>query len=245
MCVKSDTENNVLLVAAALVSQFTRAHVKALLDHAATVISCLIHSCNKILHTEITFRYAKINLKRKLLAHAGLLDSPQSSWIRETHSIWNKIVVVTTIPAIPLHHWHMWTGWPMARYIFCYATDGCAQFMLHFMCGMSVPVARSNCEQAGLPCVGGWVTASWLVFLASADGAAAKRLAVAVCAPHKPCRCKGTCDWLACQRSASLYAVASTAWPNGHWNCRGHCWFTNACYNVEGSHKFKKLKYLS
>jgi hypothetical protein len=38
----------------------------------------------------------------------------------------------------------------------------------------------SDCEPAGLPCVGGQVTANRPVFLALADDFAARRLAVAV-----------------------------------------------------------------
>jgi hypothetical protein len=64
-----------------------------------------------------------------------------------------------------------------------------------------------DCEPAGLLCVGGRATASRSVFLASADGVAAGRLAIAVCASRKLSRCKRSCDSLACRRSASLYII--------------------------------------
>jgi hypothetical protein len=66
-----------------------------------------------------------------------------------------------------------------------------------------------NCEPAGLPCIGGRVTVSQSVFLPSADGVAIRRLAVIVCTPYKLSRCKRSCDWLACQRSTSLYSVTA------------------------------------
>jgi hypothetical protein len=49
-------------------------------------------------------------------------------------------------------------------------------------------------EPAALPSVGVRVTVSRPVFLASADGVAARRLAVAVCAPDKLSPRKRTCD---------------------------------------------------
>jgi hypothetical protein len=45
-----------------------------------------------------------------------------------------------------------------------------------------------------LPCVGSRLTANRPVFLASADGVAARRLAVVVCTPDKLSRSKRSCD---------------------------------------------------
>jgi hypothetical protein len=72
-----------------------------------------------------------------------------------------------------------------------------------------------DCEPASLLCVGGWVTASWLIFLALADGVAAGRLAIVVCALHKLSWCKRSCNSLACQRPASLYVI--TRWRPTQW----------------------------
>jgi hypothetical protein len=46
----------------------------------------------------------------------------------------------------------------------------------------------------GFPCVGGRVTASQSVFLASADDVAASRLVAGVCTPAKLSRYKRSCE---------------------------------------------------
>jgi hypothetical protein len=71
-----------------------------------------------------------------------------------------------------------------------------------------VTVSRpGDCKLAGPPSVCSQVTASRLVFLASADGVGPRRLTVAVCTPDKLSQCKHSCDSLACRRSASVYVV--------------------------------------
>jgi hypothetical protein len=65
-----------------------------------------------------------------------------------------------------------------------------------------------------------------------ADDDAGKRH-VAVCAPDELCRRKSSSDWLACQRYASLFAVASNTPSNGLWCCSCLCWLAGI---VVGSH---------
>jgi hypothetical protein len=65
--------------------------------------------------------------------------------------------------------------------------------------------------------------------LGSALGVAARRLAVAVCTPNELSWGKSSCDWLTSSMwSASLFAVASSAQPNGRWYHHYLCWLASA-----------------
>jgi hypothetical protein len=74
----------------------------------------------------------------------------------------------------------------------------------------------------------------WLL-AQSGDCVAASRLAVPVCAPDELSHGKNSSDWLAHQRSASLFAVASDNRPNGRSRC---CGPRSLASIVVGSHNY-------